>query len=741
MKKSFGIKMKVLAFSALALVAGNTFTSCTDEPDVENRFTFKGELIADHLKNNDKYSNFCKILEQAKVGKKAGSMLTTLSTYGSYTCFAPTNEGIEKYIEDKYNEYKASVDSNKVDPNYLIKNTGITSPYLEELSDSMAAVIAKNHIIEKAITTGEVGKGAVFSQKTLNFRNVTFDIIPIRNESGDTIDSYSVVDNSRILELDIKTENGYINCLDYPLSPSDLSTSALLASQSEFSIFSRALIETGFDSYLSTHEIDPDYDPTLTGPLFKTEGRDAETKCPNTHIQGFTLLVETNDLLADPNNNVFGMSIQSLDDLVEFAEKWYKYPPEIKGDSLVKLRKTYTDPRNALYKFVAYHIIDRALKHKSGRGSGGFIMEDFWYPGTNGADAGMFNSEENMPTTFDRYDYFETALPFTSIKVTRPFTNNGELKDEIVLNYAQEKGTYIKNDSMRYHINVVVEDAATSKSRPNLENFEQQAANGIIYTINKILIYNEEEMAGNILNERMRWDIISLFPELTSNEVRWHPRAQGYEEFPLIYIPENYCKRLKYNNTTTNAFYLKPYDTGLGGYASYQGDELLITGKSDFEYRIPYVPAGSYEIRFGFSMSVQRGTIQFYFGEEDNLKICGIPLNMNTSNSAFMGWFEESEDEDENRKNDKAMRNRGFMKAPASIQGDGGSVKNFRHSTVAFRRILGTYSLEKGKNYWLRCKDVTEGENAAGQNEFNQDYLEIVPTNIVNNQAKPEDIY
>ena len=70
-----------------------------------------------------------------------------------------------------------------------------------------------------------------------------------------------------------------------------------------------------------------------------------------------------------------------------------------------------------------------------------------------------------------------------------------------------------------------------------------------------------------------------------------------------------------------------------------------------------------------------------------------------------------------------------------------GSVKNFRHSDVAFRRILGTYFLEKDKNYWLRCKDVTEGGDDKKQNEFNQDYLEIVPSSIVNNPAKPEDIY
>jgi hypothetical protein len=54
------------------------------------------------------------------------------------------------------------------------------------------------------------------------------------------------------------------------------------------------------------------------------------------------------------------------------------------------------------------------------------------------------------------------------------------------------------------------------------------------------------------------------------------------------------------------------------------------------------------------------------------------------------------------------------------------------------RRILGTYELTPGKDYWLRFKDVTEASSTA-QNEFNQDYLEIVPVGIINNAGKPED--
>ena len=59
----------------------------------------------DHLKENEKYDNFCFILKKAKIGKKAGNMLTTLSTYGSYTCFAPTNEAVDSFIAQQYALY------------------------------------------------------------------------------------------------------------------------------------------------------------------------------------------------------------------------------------------------------------------------------------------------------------------------------------------------------------------------------------------------------------------------------------------------------------------------------------------------------------------------------------------------------------------------------------------------------------------------------------------------------------
>ena len=715
-KRIRAIALGLLAFSSLGIM-----TSCEDEVDKSNRFTFTGELIADYLKNNPEFNDFCFILDKAKIGKKSSSsILKTLSTYGSYTCFAPTNEAVRAHIEKQYNEYIESVEQNKLDPSKPISFNGITSPNLEDISDSIATEIAKNHIIEMGYKTIDVNEGA-FPMVTMNRRFTT--IVFEQNTDGSI--SPVLNNDARITDQDLKMENGYIQVIDAVLSPSNKLSNELLASQPSFSIFSDALKATGLDKVLNEYELDPDYDNTLLGPAFETQGKQTPPVPEEMHKR-FTLLAETNDLLADPTKNSLGMSINNMEDLVKFAEYWYG--TEAQGD--------YTNPNNALYKFIAYHIIDRQLLYSSSTGPGGFLME--------GYDHKDFKSEVNMPTTFDRYDYFETNLPYTIIKVTKPFTNmspytrygeesTSSLNQEIIINYAQDNGTRCVVPGMEHHINVVVEPAKISQNRPGLEEFNQNALNGIIHTIDRILIYNEEEMTSNILNERMRWDIMSIFPELTNNGVRW----QLQDNYTLTYIPNGFCETLQSLNNDTHVYYLRPHSTGLGGYVNFQGDELLVVGKYDFKYRIPHVPAGNYELRFGFSMSNARGIVQMYFDG----KICGIPVNLKLTpeNETFIGWFDETGmSEEEIKENDKAMRNRGFMKAPASYHMTA-EKQSMRESSYALRKIVGTYRLDKG-DHWLRMKEVTE--NSTGKLcEFNQDYIELVPTSVITDQRKPEDIY
>ena len=108
--------------------------ACTDDIDKSNRYTFTGETVADYMLNrSDKYSHFINLLKRA-------NLLGLLSTYGQYTLFLPDNDAVEKYVQEQDSIYWATIGTTQ------FINTGITSPLFEELSDSMANVLALTHI-------------------------------------------------------------------------------------------------------------------------------------------------------------------------------------------------------------------------------------------------------------------------------------------------------------------------------------------------------------------------------------------------------------------------------------------------------------------------------------------------------------------------------------------------------------------------------------------------------------------
>lgn len=687
-KKSIGIwTIPVLALFAVAALAG-----CEDEVDKSNRFTFTGELISTHLENNPQFSSFTTILSKAKIGKKAsGSILKTLSTYGSYTCFAPQNEAVDSFLQKQYDLYLEG------------ERTGITSPYLEDLTDSMATEIAKNHIIEMGYKTTDIYDGA-FPMSTMNHRFTTVEWTT--NEAGQV---FPLLNNSaRIINQDLEMENGYIQVIDAVLSPSNKLLPELIEAQQSFRIFCDAMKLTGVDSLLSVYDLDPDYDNTLTGPSLDSET--STSPYPKEKKQKYTVLIEPDALY---NSN----GIYNLEDLKAFAENWYG----------TEAQNDYKNDKNALRQFILYHVIDRQLLYSSSTGPGGFIMENYENQG--------YSSIVNLNQRFDSYEYYETMLPYTMIKVTKPYTNE-ELKTEIILNYSKEMGSVAINPEMKNHLNVIVDKATATKEKyPELTDFDQSALNGIIHTIDRILIYNEDEMAGNVLNERIRMDISALFPELTNNSVRWDLSSPGNV---VTFIPNGFCKYFVVNNTDTEVFYFRPHQTYLGSYANYQGDEFIVEGKYDFQYRIPHVPAGDYEIRFGYPRGYYRGVCQFYVDG----KIAGIPVDLrwNTDTDLIIGWVADTGlSEDEIKENDKAMKNRGYMKGPSSIILDKDSKGTMRDSEQSLRKIIGTYRLGKS-DHWLRFKDVTEG-GTGKLNQFDQDYIELVPTIVLSDPNKPEDTF
>ena len=88
---------KAFVCCGMAAFLGLT-ASCTEDIDESNLYTFTGETIEDYLANRgEQFSSFNYILGRIDYD-------IILSAYGTYTCFAPTNEAIAEYIDSLYND-------------------------------------------------------------------------------------------------------------------------------------------------------------------------------------------------------------------------------------------------------------------------------------------------------------------------------------------------------------------------------------------------------------------------------------------------------------------------------------------------------------------------------------------------------------------------------------------------------------------------------------------------------------
>ena len=637
---------------ALSLLA------CSEEIDKSNRYTFTGETVADFMQNrSEEYSHFITLLKRAE-------LFSLLSTYGQYTLFLPDNEAIEKYLQEQDSIYQTYKETET--PIW----TGITSPIIEDLSDSMANVIVRTHLVEGNYRTAQFGVGAL-TRWNMNDRylGISYRV----NE-----ESYEIVLNNSaaIVNGDNAVENGIVHIIDRAINSQIVELPEMIAKQPCFAIFNEALKATGFADSLR-RIIDLEY---------SSKNYSMPEIYPQYRYFKYTGFIE-------PNEVFHKQGIYTLDDLKIFAEKWYGSEDKDKFDS----------PKNALYKFVAYHFLDRELPYDK------LIITNY------------YNDEMYYPQ-YDLYDYFETYAG-KMMKVTKPLsTVDG---GSIFINYSKRNVPF--NAEMRNHLNVrIIETTEFTQSNNQYADFQQYASNGIIHPIDKILIYNEDEMAGNILNERMRIDLFSLLSEISSNNIRFNDITQQH-------IPFDYCKNLR-NNTYAESFqyYRMPF--------TYFNDEIALNAMYDFSIKLPPVPARTYEIRMASYMTgaVSGDIIQIYL---DN-KICGLPIDMRLSSSdPSIGWIDDAATYDNGVDNDDEMRNRGWMKAPDSflVLSTGGPIPA-RQSEYHVRRIITTTHLAEGE-HWLRIRkiDGLEIANSVQSTTAGYDYIELVPLHIVNDPTRPED--
>ena len=671
----------------IALIAGFVFAGCTDDVDESDMYTFTGQLVQDFIEATDETSYFAYLTTVARASTKSESSIADLlTTRGNYTCFAPTNDAVQAYLDSVYSTEGY---------NYL------------DTPDSTANNIVLNCIIdngdEDAYLTADMNAGA-FELSTFADRKLTvkFDTI-----DGGTLAIY-INTYSRIVSLDNEVENGVVHVVNRVITPSDATVAGLIAEAGNLKIFSKLLELTGWDEQMTDWR-DYDYEESNPG-----EGPDCPTESsgnvptPDHRDQGYTAFVETDSVL------VAGMGLPDLVLNEDYGtiENWDELWPLIQAKCLEYYPDaTDSDPTsedNAVNQFVSYHLVgvgvtyDHILIH--------------------------YNEQGYSYTTYnlgiDAWEYYETL---GSDKRMFKVTEGSQTDGKRINRYVSERKSNYTYDASAVEIEGILINEANG-------DYDIAALNGYYYTINDILVYTDD-VPDKVLNERMRFDICSLLTEQITNGFR-----RGYTSAACynMYIPQEYFENMTWTEEA-NVNYLPGFAKSTA-YRNYQGDEYNIQGNYDVTIRLPRVPsAGTYEFRIGLSNNSARSMCQIYFGtNKDNLPARGLPLDQRKDGTdASIGWVEDGTDSDENDANDKMMRNHGYMKAPYYYGPDNasGTNSNYRGDSSRLRYIAYTGTFDPSKDYYLRLKSVLENTSA----QLFLDYFELCPKSVYNNPLQAED--
>lgn len=669
---------KIKAISgALFIFAASMFTlnSCTENIDDSDLYTFTGETMVDHFESDpDNFSDYLTILGKVHPSKRSEStMLELLSARGNYTCFAPTNDAIKQYLDS------------------LFLLNQVTSTDVNQIPDSVAEAIVFNSIIEneneEAYSTTDFVEGAL-SRTNMNDRYINISF-------GNDVDGTSVIYvnvDSRIIIKDIEVTNGYIHAIDKVLSPSTATVGDLVMNTPNTSFFGRLLDITGWDDQLMDYR-DEEYEDFEKAGEDVTEvinGNNWAGRYPEHRYFGYTVFVETDSVFEE----VLGKDNLTVEALKNWLQTNGYYPDANYDDD-------YTSEDNVINQFVSYHLLPERLTWNR--------MVIF------SNEKGFYNGAINDGTQFQTnvWEYYETMGKHRrTLKITG-------IKDGKRINrYSTMNLTTYREQS--------VEIPGVEINSTNGQ-YDNNAMNGYYYTINSLLLWGPD-VYNKVLNERMRYDICALLPEIMTNNVRfnktasWFFKSDYFDVIPSM-SEETVFQYLPNTNNTGDA----------GQWTNYQTDEFNIKGVFDFTMKLPPVPyTGTYEIRYGVSANGNRGMAQIYLGTNpNNLPPEGIPLDLRVGgSSSSVGWVSDTDlgSDEEIDDKDKAMRNLGYMKGPKYFYPASGI--SGRDCTNCLRRIIYTGQLEAGETYYIRFKSVLQSSA-----EFFFDYLEIVPKSIYNGEV------
>lgn len=690
------------------LLMGSLFgmSGCKDEVDTSNMFTATEQSIFEYIDSVPEYSSMAYIFRQVKLGDDAdaSTLASVLSAYGNYTCFLANDSAMAQYV--------SSLHPDTTEVQYLT---------YEEMQQ-----VAYSCVIDNGISTAYTYSNFQ-SDGSLPLANLADRNLTVRRDTSDH--GIYVNGTSKLTSWNISTSNGYIHTVNNVISPSTSSVAELLGQAGNMRVMSYLLDKTGWYATIDAADYDREYE--------EVEREEYETNVissqlttrfaiPQRRYLGYTLFSESDDVFA----RALGVSIpeETLTDnnMTQVMSALRAKAEAVYG---TEAQEDMTDPRNAINRFVAYHLLAGRFPYND------LVRHYNEYQYSWGADA---LEPQLLNFTVDVWSYYCTAgKDRYLLKILQVPTGNHEM----YLNRASEY-----NDARDGDYREVANIVPGLQILDNNGEYDNNASNGMYFPIldgDKLLMY-DDEVKYTVLGGRIRFDLVEMLPELVSTNVRGK-RYRGSYNYTVF--PNGFFENITDESDETNIAYL--INTGAAGWRDYQGDEFLFSGLYDFTLRLPPVPvAGTYEVRMGTSNNPNRGMAQVYFGERGNMQPTGLPIDMRVGTTqefrTSIGWVPDADAADVNEiiENDKNMRNHDWMKAPYYItlcngQGDTPLRDNLGgYNTPCMRKIIGRTYMQPGKEYFVRFKTCLNDPTS----EFFVDYFEIVPASVYNGSV-PEDIW
>lgn len=704
---------KIGGMMALAALGVASFTSCSEEIDDSNLYTFTGQTVIDYLRSDSTLSDIAKISDRA-------GMSDRLSAYGTYTCFAPTNEALKVYIDSLYNDVKSD-NHNGLYAGEVPADSVMNRLWKSEKCDSLCKDIIESHVTGQKKTTNDFLTGADITMMLGNTHT------PKRVNGEITMDG-----TTHFIKTDQEVENGIVQVIDRLFYRSTNYIIDEMDAMGCYGLWVEALRKTGIDKILQENIRTKGISWFNIEPENQYPYADYPTKCK----VGFTIFAEPDEVLKKEGINTFADLVARANQEYANCKNWYSYVED--AGINVSTGNDYTNQWNALNMFIRYHILHYALS-----------TDKLVY---------SYNELKDM----DVYEYVRTLLPGTMFKLTGikdPGGNVGEIRINRQLNtptLTSDPGNTNRNGTAYLAANQVIDEGILVG---NTKINSRQASNGYVHPISGVLAY-KETVPNKVLNERLRFEFMSLFDESMTNRYRGYTGADLKSFFgrtdrniTAVRIPEGYFENMViYNGDASRVYYLtKDQANGNYGYDcwnDYQGDELYCKGAYDFAIKLPPVPKdGTYELRFGYVNNGLRTIVQFYLGhssDRSTMTPCDIPLDQNIDlKSTTVGWTDPNTDGDNGAAVDKAMHNRGWMRGPnyfSNKKYGEGSTARFKSDGGQhhIRRVVTKQYFKQGEENWFRCKTAMPENTEA---EFELDYIELVPVSVYNHPSLTEDVF